>query len=210
MRRNITGIILGILVSIPIIICKIKVSNQPDTNVRELSDHEADVLISQNCTETETPTIEEIIKDTIKVPEIVTEEVTEPVFSGYEFIPLDKELQAQIYDLCEQYEIAYDLVLSIIKTESEFQVDVIGDNGQAIGLCQIWPRWWQGVADSHCLDIYNPKDNVELMLIILTSHLDVCNGDLTGALQIYNTGKPYGDTYANRVYANYQWILSEV
>lgn len=215
MKAKISGIILGVLISIPIIVAKIKSGQSEDNNVRELSGYEAEVLISQNCTEAETPTIDEIVKETVKVPEIVTEAVTEvvtePVFSGYDFIPLDKDLQVQIYDLCEQYEIAYELVLSVIKTESEFKVDIIGDNGDAIGLMQIQPKWWQGLADMHNLNVYEPIDNVHLGILILNIALNDNGGDLNKALKQYNSGNPNyaGNEYIDKVFGNYEWILSK-
>jgi hypothetical protein len=204
---------IGVLVAIPIIIAKIK-SGQPEENVRTPSPYEVDVMIAQN--ETETPTVEEIIKETVKVPEIVTEEAievpTEAVFSGYDFIPLDEGLQVQIQSLCEQYEIAYNLVLSVIKTESEFQVDVIGDNGDAIGLMQIQPKWWKGLADDNGLDIYEPIDNVHLGILILNKALDDNAGDLNKALKQYNSGNPNyaGNEYVEKVFNNYKEIEGEL
>lgn len=142
--------------------------------------------------------------------EVVTEATTEPTFKPYDSIPLTAELQTDIYNSCVKYEISYELALAIIKTESEFTVDAVGDNGQATGLCQIWSRWWGGLANERGLDINKPADNVELMLIILSQHLASCDGDLTKALQMYNTGEPEGDVYAQRVYNNLDIILSEV
>lgn len=117
-------------------------------------------------------------------------------------IPMDKDLKEHIKNLCEQYNTSYELAMAIIFTESSFRVDAVGDNGQAIGLCQIQPKWWSGLAAEHSLDIYDPADNVELMLIILNSHLEATDGNLTMALQKYNTGSTEGSEYADRVYQN--------
>lgn len=209
MRAKVNSAILAVLISIPIIIAKVK-AEQPEPNVRTPSQQEIDVMIAQN--EAETPTIEEIIKETVKVPEIATEEATEATFSGYDFIPLDKGLQVQIYSLCEQYEIAYNLVLSVIKTESNFQVDVIGDNGNSIGLMQIQPKWWQGLADTYALNFYEPIDNVHLGILILNQALNDNGGDLDKALKQYNSGNPNyaGNEYINKVFSNYEWIEGEL
>lgn len=213
-RTKVNSAILAVLISIPIIIAKVK-AEQPEENVRTPSQQEIDVMIAQNCTEAETPTVEEIIKDIVKVPEIVTEEATEApteaAFSGYDFIPLDEGLQVQIYDLCKEYEIAYELILSVIKTESEFQVDVIGDNGDAIGLMQIQPKWWQGMADTYGLNVYEPIDNVHLGILILNKALNENAGDLVKALKQYNSGNPNyaGNEYVDKVFGNYEWILSK-
>lgn len=136
--------------------------------------------------------------------------VTEPVFKPYDFIPLSDELQTHIHTKCKEYGINYNLALAIIKTESNFNVDAVGDNGQATGLCQIWAKWHGQTAIERGLDINNPADNVELMLVIITSNLERCEGDMTGALQMYNTGSSSGCEYAKRVYSNLDHILTEL
>lgn len=209
MRAKMNSAILAVLISIPIIIAKVK-AEQPEPNVRTPSQQEVDVMIAQN--EAETPTVEENIKETVKVPEIVTEVATEATFSGYDFIPLDEGLQVEIYSLCKKYEIAYELILSVIKTESNFQVDVIGDNGNSIGLMQIQPKWWQGLADTYGLNIYEPIDNVHLGILILNKALNDNAGDLDKALKQYNSGNPdyAGNEYINKVFSNYEWIEGEL
>lgn len=211
MRAKVNSAILAVLISIPIIIAKVK-AEQPEANVRTPSPYEVDVMIAQNCTEAETPTIEEITRETVKVPEIVTEATTEAVFSGYDFIPIDEGLQVEIYSLCKKYEIAYELILSVIKTESNFQVDVVGDNGNSIGLMQIQPKWWQGLADTYGLNIYEPIDNVHLGILILNKALNDNGGDLDKALKQYNSGNPNyaGNEYINKVFSNYEWIEGEL
>ena len=209
MRAKVNSAILAVLISIPLIIAKVK-AEQPEPNVRTPSPYEVDVMIAQN--EAETPTVEEIIKETVKVPEIVTEVATEPIFSGYDFIPLDERLQVEIYSLCKKYEIAYELILSVIKTESNFQADVIGDNGNSIGLMQIQPKWWQGLADTYGLNIYEPIDNVHLGILILNKALNDNGGDLDKALKQYNSGNPNyaGNEYIDKVFSNYEWIEGEL
>lgn len=209
MRAKVNSAILAVLISIPIIIAKVK-AEQPEPNVRTPSQQEVDVMIAQN--ETETPTIEEITKEPVKVPEIVTEVATEATFNGYDFIPLDEGLQVEIYSLCKKYEIAYELILSVIKTESNFQADVIGDNGNSIGLMQIQPKWWQGLADTYGLNIYEPIDNVHLGILILSKALNDNGGDLDKALKQYNSGNPdyAGNEYIDKVFNNYEWIEGEL
>lgn len=149
---------------------------------------------------------EVIMKTNVEVTESETQG-----FNGYDFIPLDKELQTHIYKLCTEYDIAYGLIISIIKTESEFKW-VIGDNGQAIGYMQIWPHWWQDTADTYGLDIYNPTDNVHLGTIILKQALTDNDGDLDKALKQYNSGNPNSESnqYVDKVYRNYKWYKEEL
>ena len=142
------------------------------------------------------------------VDDVPTEETS---FSGYDFIPLSADMQVQIYAICEEYEISYGLILAVIKTESEFQW-LIGDDGQAIGYMQIWPKWWQETADAAGLNINEPLDNVHLGIIILTDALDDNCGDLNKALKQYNSGNPHyhGNEYIDKVFENYEWIEGEL
>ena len=142
------------------------------------------------------------------VEDVPTEETS---FSGYDFIPLSADMQVQIYAICEEYEISYDLIMAVIKTESEFQW-LIGDDGQAIGYMQIWPKWWQKTADAAGLNINEPLDNVHLGIIILTDALDDNCGDLNKALKQYNSGNPHyqGNEYIDKVFENYEWIEGEL
>lgn len=208
---------LAVIISIPVCIAAYRSQTakhyiSPDVKAANI---EAEIAKIEAKTE---PMVQLTIENE-KVPEIGTEEATEGTkedyykttpFVPYDFIPLDAELQVNIYTICKEYEIAYDLILAVIKTESEFRW-VTGDNGQAVGYMQIWPYWWQGTADKYGLDINNPADNVHLGIIILTDALDDNAGDLNKALKQYNSGNPNypGNEYIEKVFANYEWILSK-
>ena len=197
-----------------IIVCLIviiKIGEPPKEKLQEETETTLYIEETESISQTtvyvdETETVSETIVE-------VTE--SEPqVFNGYNFIPLDAELQTHIYELCAEYEIAYGLIISVIKTESEFRWTT-GDNGQAIGYMQIWPYWWQDTANVYGLDIYNPADNVHLGIIILANALNVNGGDLNKALKQYNSGNPNSESnhYVDKVYKNYEWyeeaLLSE-
>lgn len=191
-RSFLVNTAIAIVISVPIIIAKIKVGNTPN-----LYEGPKDIEI-------ETLPIETVEAHPIEP------ETTTVAFVPCEDIPLPDEMQTYIYNKCKRYGIPYDLALAVIKTESEFQIDAVGDDGAAIGLCQIWPYWWGALADEKNLNIYEPTDNVELMLIILRDNLDYCNGNVTMALQMYNTGLPDGEEYANRVYDNQAQLLEVI
>lgn len=135
------------------------------------------------------------------------EYITVSCFEAYDFISLSNDLQALIYTVCAEYEIAYDLILAMIKTESEFCVDAIGDSGHAYGLMQIQSRWWDWLAVEKGLPDYrtNPAQNVELGVVILSLLLSENGGDLDKALIAYNGG----ENYPAKVYANYEWLIEE-
>lgn len=132
-------------------------------------------------------------------------------FTGFDFVPLDKGLQIQIKALCDEYEMDLLTVLAVIKTESSFKTDAIGDGGEAIGLMQIQPKWWQGTADEYGLNIWEPLDNVHLGIIILRGALDENNGNLDRALKQYNSGIPstVSTAYTDAVQNNLNWLKME-
>lgn len=216
---------LAVIISIPIGIgaYKSQAHGPVEQSVRyaEIVSHEAQVL-------TETAETVQMVQLSIthtSMAETVTDEATEVCaeetsgedewfvtpFAPYRFIPLDDEFQEYIHGVCDDYQIAYDLVLAVMKTESEFDDAVIGDRGEAVGLMQIQPRWWQEKADSLGLDIHDNCGNVKLGIIILTEALDRNGGDLNKALKEYNAGTAEypGNEYIDRVFENYGWILDQ-
>lgn len=126
-------------------------------------------------------------------------------FQPYASVPFDADFQEAIYKLCEKYEINFELILAVIKTESRFHTDSVGDNGASYGLMQIQPKWWQKLADERQLNIYEPIDNVEIGIILLTEFMKANEGDLNKALKQYNSGNPNNpsNAYVERVFANY-------
>lgn len=171
-------------------------------------------------TEIETTTEEVVIESTT---EVVTEpettlpvETTSPIlqtgsaFIPYSHIPLSEDFQRSVKSLCDKYDVSYDLILAIIRTESNFQMDVLGDGGKSVGLMQIQPKWWSNFAAERNLDLYTPINNVEVGILILLRCLNSNNGDLTMALKHYNAGTPFGDNdiYPATVYKNREWVVS--
>lgn len=144
-----------------------------------------------------------------EILETVTEEApTEPEFSGYDFIPLPNDFQKQVNIFCDEHDISFNIVMAVIRTESNFQMNIVGDNGNSIGLMQIQPRWWQSLANIHGLDIYEPIDNVHLGIIILTDLIKRNSNDLNKALKQYNSGNPNTTFtgYIDKVHANSKWL----
>lgn len=90
------------------------------------------------------------------------EEVHPPTYD----IPLSEDLQLYIWELCEEYGINYELVLSLIKVESNFNSNVISYNGSSVGLMQInqydtlyWLSRQVGLKNP---DPYNPYHSVKM------------------------------------------------
>lgn len=217
LKENLYSAALGCLLIIPVIYAADKSRNniEPPADIpyysesysfheeietRSVKNLKINASKQSTVTKTETETESETVTD-----------AAGNMFTPYEYIPLSEELQREIYQISNDYEISYELILAVIKTESQFNVECIGDSGQAIGLCQIWPYWWGKLAAEKNLNIYDPADNVQLCVIILTNALDDNAGDLSKGLKQYNSGNPNYESndYVNEVYENYTLILDQ-
>ena len=101
---------------------------------------------------------------------------------------LSKEMQLEIYNICEQQGVPYTLVMAVIKRESNFNAQAVGDGGNSVGLMQIQERWHYGTMEElGVTSLYNPIDNVRVGVAILKSHFK--NSDNTYyVLMKYNGG----------------------
>lgn len=117
---------------------------------------------------TEEPTTEE---PTTEAP---TTEAPQKLYN----IPLEQSLQEYTINTCSNVGIDPIIVFAVMRRESNYNVNAIGDGGNSIGIMQIQPRWWQDMASEHGLNIYEPAGNIALGTILLKRQLDIHNGDL--------------------------------
>ena len=141
-------------------------------------------------------------------PEMITENeepLTEVAPVQLYDIPLSAELQQDIRELAERYEVSYELVLAVIMTESSGKADAVGDGGASVGLMQIQPKWYGDLITDTGLSVDKPIENVELGIRILLGFIEENNGSLDRALKQYNSGNPdyEGNEYIERVY---EWL----
>lgn len=94
-------------------------------------------------------------------------------------IPLDKDVQIYTYSICQENNISYELILSVIKLESNFdtKLNSYNDNGNNVdrGLCQHNNRYDQ----YHCeligienFDPYDAKKSIELCVKLIRYYYD--------------------------------------
>ena len=116
-------------------------------------------------------------------------------------IPLSAELQQDIRELAERYEVSYELVLAVIMTESSGKTDAVGDGGASVGLMQIQPKWYSELIAETGLSVDKPIENVELGIRILLGFIEENEGSLDRALKQYNSGNPdyEGNEYIEQV-----------
>ena len=124
-------------------------------------------------------------------------DISEPP-GGYVYfdVPLDDELQEYIFDICQDYGVDPELIVSMIFHESNFDSAVIGtnDSGYSYGLMQIMPCWNQARMEKlGCLDLLNPYQNVLVGVDLMAEYIEKGYG-IEWALMAYNGGP----SYANR------------
>lgn len=143
----------------------------------------------------------EIPVETVKAAYIATETATEPETTAperYE-IPLSDDLQDYLIGTARSYGLDPALVIAVIWRESCYQVDAVGDDGQAIGLMQIQPRWHQErIGRLGVTDLTDPRSNILVGCDILAEVIG--RYGVTGGLTYYRWGRADGDeAYAAEV-----------
>lgn len=112
---------------------------------------------------------------------------------AYFDVPLDKNLQDHIMDICDEREIDYRIAFAMIKCESGFRPDAVGDGGNSLGLMQIQQRWhYARMERLGCDNLLDPYQNVMVGLDLfgdLLKHYSV----VEHALMAYNGGGSYAN-----------------
>ncbi|MCI9539407.1 MAG: lytic transglycosylase domain-containing protein, partial [Eubacterium sp.] len=68
--------------------------------------------------------------------------------------PLPKKVQREIFHICEDNSLSFELVMSLICEESGWDSECISDNGESVGLMQIQKRWHAELMDkTGCTDL---------------------------------------------------------
>lgn len=133
-----------------------------------------------------------------------TETVQEIEYVKYIYydVPLDVATQREIADVCSEYNLTYELILSVISVEcASFEPDTLGDGGNSFGLMQIQPKWWsETMAREGVTNLLDPIQNIKCGCAILRD-LTKKYGTVYRALQYYNTGDADSNNgYADKVY----------
>lgn len=134
-----------------------------------------------------TSTTEEAVEDQAAAEIVETASEAQP-FVLYD-IPLDEELQRHIWEECEEKGVPAELVLGVIRKESNYVADALGDNGRSLGLMQIQPRWQQERMEYlGCWNLMDPYHNTTLGIDILAELL-ATYPTTEQALMVYNAGE---------------------
>lgn len=121
-------------------------------------------------------------------PETVAEEPAPEITEYWEHIPLSADVQGFIFAECEERDINPAVIFAMIKRESNYNAEAIGDQGRAFGLMQIQPRWHEKRMEKLGVsDLLDQVQNVSVGMDYLDELLDMGNG-LEWALTYYNAG----------------------
>ena len=112
-----------------------------------------------------------------------------------EDIPLDAETQILLEQACDETGILFELALSVIWQETNFQ-NVVGDGGDSIGYMQVQPRWHRDRMERLGVsDLADPYGNFLVGCDYLAEMIDKDRG-LEWALHAYNGGPTYANNMA--------------
>ncbi len=112
-----------------------------------------------------------------------------------EDIPLDAETQMLLEQACDETGILFELALSVIWQETNFQ-NVVGDGGDSIGYMQVQPRWHRDRMERLGVsDLADPYGNFLVGCDYLAEMIGKGRG-LEWALHAYNGGPTYANNMA--------------
>lgn len=107
--------------------------------------------------------------------------------------PLSKKIQREIFHICEDAALSFELVMSLICEESGWDPECISDDGESVGLMQIQEKWHAELMDkTGGTDLTDPIQNVRVGTALLKRHFSTYQ-DPAWALMAYNGGQAYAD-----------------
>lgn len=119
------------------------------------------ILLTGGCAADNSVKEKTVVETTNIAQEIVIQEKEEEMKFPFYDIPMSYELQEYTFELCQEYDIAYELALGVIYVESRFKPDAKG--ASSIGLMQLnkntYP-WIAGELEINNFDPYNAKQNI--------------------------------------------------
>lgn len=151
------------------------------------------VIEELNCIVAEIRAVYNIVdkyKDEVIIMKQLLQEVHE-VRGIYERdIPLPLDLQFHTYLVCQRFEADYDLVLAIMRAESDYQVNVenIHGKGKDYGIMQINEVHLEDFYKEGYTDIFNPYQNIEFAVKFLMGNVDIAE-DEHQLLMAYHFGR---------------------
>lgn len=170
-----------------------------DDSVRYLETENGIRKLHRVIDETEEPTITPTNKPAVSKKNNASEPTKKPTSKKqnktttklYTNIPLSARFQTYIDKKCKSYGISTNVVMGCIRTESNFQTQIMGDNGKAYGLMQVQKQWHKArMKKVGATDLLNPYENVDVGIDYLAELYGIY-GNYHKALMAYNGGHAY-------------------
>lgn len=94
-------------------------------------------------------------------------------------IPLALDLQFHTFLVCQRFGADYDLVLAIMRAESDYQVNAVNIHGKGkdYGIMQINEVHLEDFYKEGYTDIFNPYQNIEFAVKFLMSNTDIAEDE---------------------------------
>lgn len=103
--------------------------------------------------------------------------------------PLAPEYAAYVVEVCEGYGLDPAVVFGVMQQESGFRTAAVGDNGKALGIMQVQPRWHADrMARLGVTDLLDEWQAVWVGCDYLAELLEEHGGDYRTALTVYRYG----------------------
>ena len=170
-----------------------------DDSVRYLETENGFKKLHRVIDETEEPTIKptkqpKSIAKTTKTTKQPTKKQSSSSSTStklYTNIPLSARFQKYIDGKCKSYGISTNVVMGCIRVESNFQTQIMGDNGKAYGLMQVQKQWHkERMKKVGATNLLDPYDNVAVGIDYLAELYGIY-GNYHKALMAYNGGHAY-------------------
>ena len=171
-----------------------------EENIRYLETENGIRKLHRVIDETEEPTIKptkqpkSIVKTTKTTKQPTKKQSSSSSTSTklYTNIPLSARFQKYIDGKCKSYGVSTNVVMGCIRTESNFQTQIMGDNGKAYGLMQVQKQWHRArMKKVGATNLLDPYDNVAVGIDYLAELYKIYNGNWHKALMAYNGGHAY-------------------
>lgn len=188
-RFQVAGTIFFALVMILVLIAGLAVNSQ---GLYEAAAKEADQTVYITVTPRERDNVPTLLQPTGTTP-VVTEDKPETLYYD---VPLSEELQDYIFTITEAYGVPCDVVIAIIRQETNYRANATGAAGEK-GYMQIHPvnfEWL--IEDLGVTDFYDPEQNI-LCGVYMLSRLYEKYDTTAEVLMCYNCG----ETGAKRLWA---------
>lgn len=194
-RQVVTVLVVAVLLGVILAACVSLVNAYTDKSagITPAGNEPISALAGAELLNNTAPTVQMLEATVTTFAEVLPAEETEPVFVYRMDVPLAAELQETVWDVCQEHDVEYELVLGLIEVESTFRTDAVSCVG-CYGLMQLNPQYFP--AD------LTPVENIRYGVAFLAEKLDQYAGDTGAALTAYNAGHDTGSReYAEKVMA---------